>query len=122
AELARALDEHDGRLTAATEGIQRVDADRRDAATEEEALRAHADELAERLTRERARVAELEALLPVLEAEEAGAAEQAQAMADAKARLEERAAAVGSMRADLEVRSAGLADRREFLRRRLGEV
>ena len=122
AALARELDEHDGRLAAATDGLQRVEADRRDAATEEESLRGHADELAERLARERARVAELEATLPVLEAEEAGAAERAQAMAEAKAQLDERAASVGALRADLEVRSAGLADRREFLRRRLSEV
>jgi chromosome segregation protein len=122
AALARELDEHDGRLAAATDGLQRVDADRRDAATEEESLRGHADELAERLARERARVAELEATLPVMEAEETGAAERAQAMAEAKAQLDERAASVGALRADLEVRSAGLGDRREFLRRRRTEV
>jgi chromosome segregation protein len=122
AALARQLDEHDGRLTAATDGLQRVDADRRDAATEDEALRSHRDELAERIERERARVAELETVLPVLEAEEVGAAERAQAMAAAKSELEERAGAAGSLRADLEVRSAGLEDRRQFLRRRLTEV
>ena len=122
AALARQLDEHDGRLTAATDGLQRVDADRRDATTEADALRAHADELGERLAREQARVHELELTLPLLEAEEADTAEQAKAMAAAKAHLEERAAAVGSLRADLEVRSAGLADRRQFLRTRLTEV
>ena len=120
--LARELDESDARLTAATDGLQRVDADRRDAATEDEALRGHSDELGERLGRERARVAELEAALPLLEAEETGVAERARAMASAKADLDERAAAVGALRADLEVRAAGLEDRRQFLRRRLGEV
>ncbi len=120
--LARELDEHDGRLTAATDGLQRVESDRRDAATEEEALGGHADELAERLDRERARVAELEAVLPVFEAEEAGAAERSRAMASAKSELEERAGAVGSLRADLEVRTAGLAERRDFLRGRRVEV
>ncbi len=122
AALARQLDEHDGRLTAATDGLQRVESDRRDAATEADALRSHADELGERLARERARVHELELTLPLLEAEEADTAERARAMAAAKAHLEERAAAVGSLRADLEVRAAGLADRRQFLRSRLTEV
>ena len=122
AALSRQLDEHDGRLTAATEGLQRVEADRRDATTEADALTAHAAELSERLAREQARVSELELTLPLLEAEEADTAERAKAMAAAKAHLEERAAAVGSLRADLEVRSAGLADRRQFLRQRLTEV
>ena len=122
AALARQLDEHDGRLTAATDGLQRVEADRRDAHTEADALTAHAAELGERLAREQARVAELELILPLLEAEEADTAERAKAMAAAKAHLEERAAAAGALRADLEVRSAGLAERRQFLRSRLTEV
>ena len=99
-----------------------MEADRRDAGTEADALRSHADELGERLGREQARVAELETTLPILEAEEADTAERARAMADAKAHLEERAAAVGSLRADLEVRSAGLGERRQFLEARRVEV
>ena len=122
AALSRQLDEHDGRLTAATDGAQRVEADRRDAATEAEALRSHATELGDRLGREQARVAELDLTLPLLEAEEADTADRARAMADAKAHLEVRAATVGSLRADLEVRAAGLSDRRQFLRTRLSEV
>src|SRR3546814_13906036 len=43
-------------------------------------------------------------------------------MADAKAHLDEKAAAAAALRTDLDVRTAGLSDRREFLRRRLGEV
>jgi chromosome segregation protein len=122
AALSRQLDEHDGRLSAATDGLQRVEADRRDASTEAEALRAHAHELAERLEREQARVAELDLTLPLLQAEEADTAERARALAGAKAHLEDRAAAVGALRADLDVRSAGLAERGQYLRRRRGEV
>ena len=122
AALARQLDEHDGRLTAATDGLQRVDADRRDAATEAEALQSHAHELADRLAREQARVSELEVALPLLEAEEVDSAERARAMSDARSTLEARAAEVGALRADLEVRSAGLEDRRQFLRTRHEEV
>jgi chromosome segregation protein len=58
----------------------------------------------------------------MLEAEEAGIADRARAMAAARERLDERAAAVGALRTDLEVRGAALDDRREFLRRRLNEV
>jgi len=122
AALSRQLDELDGRLTAATDGLQRVEGDRRDASTEADGLRSHAGELAERLAREQARVAELELTLPLLEAEEADTAERARAMADAKAHLEERAGAVGSQRADLEVRAAGLEERRQYLRTRHREV
>jgi chromosome segregation protein len=120
--LARQLDEHDGRLTASTDGLQRVEGDRRDASTEVESLRSHAAELGERIAREQARVAELDHTLPLLEAEEAGTAERARAMGMAKAELDERAAAAGALRGDLEVRSAGVADRQQFLRRRLAEV
>ena len=60
--------------------------------------------------------------LKALEAEEADSAEQARAMAQAKAQLDERAAEVGSKRADLDVRTAGIADREQFLRTRLTEV
>ncbi|MGQ0832442.1 MAG: chromosome segregation protein SMC [Microthrixaceae bacterium] len=122
AALSRQLDEHDGRLTAATDGLRRVDADHRDATTEADALRSHADELGERLAREQARVAELALTLPLLEAEEVDAAERSRAMAAAKAHLDERAAEVGALRTDLEVRGAGLEERRQLLRRRQAEV
>ncbi len=122
AAASRQLDESDARLSAATEGLHRVDADHQDATTEAEGLRSHADELAERLAREQARVAELDLTLPLLEAEEADSVEKARAMADAKAHLDERAAAVGSLRADLEVRTAAIEERRQLLGRRQQEV
>ena len=117
--ISRSLDENDGRLTAATDGLQRVEGDHRAAIPEADGLRTHADELGERLTREQARVAELDVTLPLLEAEESDTAERARAMAAAKNHLDERAAEVGSLRADLDVRRAGLTDRRQFLRTRL---
>jgi chromosome segregation protein len=122
AALSRQLDEHDAQLTAATDGLRRVEGDRRDAATEADALRSHVAELGERIAREQARVAELDLAVPILEAEEADTAERARAMAAAKEHLEQRAADVGSLRADLEVRSAGLVERRQFLETRRAEV
>ncbi|MEZ5141354.1 MAG: chromosome segregation protein SMC [Acidimicrobiales bacterium] len=121
-DLSRQLDDNDGLLTAAGDGLQRVETERRDAATEADALQSHVDELAERVERERARVAELELTLPALEAAESETLERGRAMADARAALEERAAEVGGLRTDLEVRSAGVTERRQFLARRLGEV
>jgi chromosome segregation protein len=122
AELSRRLDETDGRLAAATDGMRRVDGERRDAVTEADALREHLAELTERVGRDRVRVNELEAALPILEAEESELVDRARAMQEARNRLDDRAAEVGALRSDLDVRSAGLEDRRQFLRRRLTEV
>jgi chromosome segregation protein len=121
-EAGRALDEHDSRVSASSDGLARVEAERRDAQTEAESLREHLGELMERLGRDDGRVGELAVLLPELEAEEAGMLEKGQAMTSARGRLDERAAAVGSLRTDIEVRAAGLDERRQFLRRRLTDV
>ncbi len=120
--LSRALDQNDGRLSAAGDALQRVEADRRDAATEAETLQSHLAELGERVQRDRERVAELAEALPLLEAEESEATARARQMAEARSAIEERAAAVGALRSDLEVRSASIEERREFLRRRLADV
>jgi chromosome segregation protein len=122
AELSRALDDNDGRLSAAADGLQRVETERRDAATESDALRAHLAELDDRLARERERIAELESTLPALEADEQELAEAGRRMGEARARLEERAAEVGARRADLDVRSAATRERQQFLSRRLAEI
>jgi len=121
-DLSRQLDANDGRLSAAGDALQRLESERRDVATEQEALRSHLAELAERGERDRARVAELETGLAELEAEEAQAAAQIQRMQAARSRIDDRAAAVGAIRTDLEVRAAAVEQRRIFLQRRLGEV
>lgn len=122
AELSRRLDQNDGRMTAAADGLQRVEGERRDATTEADALRAHLAELQERLAQGGERAGELEARLPVLEAEEADQADAGRRMAEARERLDEQAAAVGSLRTDLEVRGAAVEDRSQFLTRRLDEL
>ncbi len=122
AELARELDGNDGRLAAAADALQRVETEKRDAATEAEALQNHVDELTERLTRERGRIEELELVLPALEDEERANAERGRSMGDARSRLEEQAAQVGALRTDVEVRTSKVAERRQFLERRLGEI
>ena len=121
-ELSRLLDEHDARRSGAERGLERLAREQEEASAEAESLRTHAEELSERLSRDQARVAELEVTLPLLEAEEADSKEQAQAMQQAKAALDARASEVGKMRADLEVRTAGLTERQQLLRNRLREV
>ncbi|HVF75157.1 MAG TPA: chromosome segregation protein SMC [Acidimicrobiales bacterium] len=122
ADLATQLDANDSRLTAAGDALQRLETERRDVAVEQETVGSHLDELRERVEREEARVAELESMLPALEAEEAAGAERVMAMRSARSRLEERVAAVAALRRDLEVRAAGLDERRTLLTRRLAEV
>jgi chromosome segregation protein len=121
-ELARDLDANDSRLTAAADRLQRVETDRRDAATEGESLQGHTAELAERVEKELARIAELEAVLPGLEAADAELAESSRRMAEARSRLEEQAAGVGALRSDHEIQTAAVAERHQFLARRLSEV
>ena len=121
-DLSRELDANDGLLSAAGDGLQRVETDRRDAATEADGQRVHLGELQERIDRELARIAELEVLLPNLEAAELDTLERGRAMGASRARLDEQAAMLGAMRSDLDVRSVGVLDRRQFLERRLAEI
>jgi chromosome segregation protein len=122
AELARQLDANDSQLTAAGDRLQRVETDRRDAATEAEALQSHLGELTDRVAREGARITELEQRLPELELADTELAESARRMSEARSRLEEQAADVGSRRSDLEVRSVAVTERREFLTGRLADA
>jgi chromosome segregation protein len=121
-ELARRLDANDSRLTAAGDALQRLTAERHDVDIEHDAVSSHLAELRERVEREEARVAELEAMLPALETEEALGIERVTAMRAARSRLDERTATVTSMRRDIEVRAAGLEERRTLLSRRLAEI
>ncbi|HEX9258513.1 MAG TPA: AAA family ATPase, partial [Acidimicrobiales bacterium] len=122
AALVRRLDDNDARFTAATEALGRTQAERRDVATEADALAATRAELGERLAPEQARVAELEALLPALEADESAEADTARARQLARAAVDERSAALAARRRDLAVQAAGIDERRSLLRRRLAEV
>src|SRR5690606_38901330 len=120
-ELARSLDDNDGRLSAAADGLQRVETERRDARLEAETLRSHLDELTARIEREQGRISEREHALPALEAAEAETVESGRRMGEARTQLDERAAEVGAMRTDLEVRTAAIDERRQFVSRRLTE-
>ncbi|HEX2849218.1 MAG TPA: chromosome segregation protein SMC [Acidimicrobiales bacterium] len=122
AQTRRAAADNERRLQTAADGLTRIEAEQTDAASEGDTLRAHLADLGERVAREQERVAELQSILPGLEAEEATNAEKLSAMQEARARIDERASAVAALRTDLEVRAAGLEERRTFLTTRLGEV
>ena len=122
ADLTRRLDQHDAGFTASSEALARVQGERREVAGELETIAATLGEVVDRLQRERARAAELDGLLPALEADEAAEADAAKRRGEARAQLDARAAQLSSRRHELEVRNAGLLERQAFLERRLDET
>jgi chromosome segregation protein len=122
AAASRAVEANTSRARAASDALSRVEAERTDRQHELESARAQRQELAQRIEREAARIAELEGLLPELQRLAAAEAEKAAAERAARYRLSERAAAVAARRKDLEVRAAGLEERRALTGRRLREV
>jgi chromosome segregation protein len=122
ADLSRQLDTHDAGFSASSDALARTQSDRREAQTELETLEHAVGEAGERLNRERARIAELDALVPALEADEAAEAAAAKARGETRAGLDARAALLANRRQDLEVRNAGLHERQQFLERRLHET
>ena len=122
AQLSRELDTHDAGFSATSTALARAQSERRDTQSELETVEHTAGEAGERLDRERSRIAELDALVPALDADEAAEAEAAKARGETRARLDARAALLANRRQDLEVRNAGLHEREQFLQRRLEET
>ena len=122
AELSRQLDNHDAGFSASSDALARTQTERRDTQSELETLQHAIGEADERLDREHSRIAELDALVPALDAGEAAETEAARARGETRARLDARAAQLANRRQDLEVRNAGLHERQQFLERRLQET
>ena len=122
AEHVRRLDAHDAGFTANSEALARMQSERRDAQTEHETVDRSRTEAQQRTDRERQRIAELDGLLPALEADEAAEAEAAKARGEARAKLDAQAALLAGRRQELEVRNAGLHERSAFLERRLADT
>jgi chromosome segregation protein len=120
--LTRQLDQNDARFTAASEGLARTLGRRREFQAELEGLDRTVVDLTEHIERERVRIAELEAMLPSLDANEQAEADAAKARREARAELESRAGALASRRRELEVRNAGLHERQQFLESRIVET
>lgn len=121
ANLARQLDQNDAHFTAASEGLSRALGQRREFHAELEGLDRTIVELRDHIEAERARVAELDAVLPALDADEQAEAEAARRRGELRADLEARAAVLASRRRELEVRNAGLHERQQFLEGRIAE-
>ena len=102
--------------------LARAERDLEEAGTETETVRTQLTELEERARREAARVAELEARLPVLEAEETAVTEQGRAMSEARNRLDDRARTVAHQRSEVDVAAARLDQRRQALEHRGTEI
>jgi chromosome segregation protein len=121
-DLAMRLDSNDARFTAAAEALARVQGERRELNAELESLARAMVELTDHIASERARIAELDAVLPALTADEQAEAHAASARGRVRAELEARTAVLGSRRRDLEVRNAGLHERQQLLERRISET
>ena len=121
-EAADARDRRQRTIAAAAQAGERAAADRDDTLAELDLIAEQGEDTAERLARDRARAAELAAELPLLEAEETARRQRADAMADARQRLDEQVRHVAQRRTDLDKRRTALADRNTFMRRRLAEV
>ena len=121
-DLTRRLDSHDAGFSANSEALARAQAESREVQAEIDTVERGLDDADERTDRERARIAELEELVPALEADEAAEAQAAKARGEARAQLEAQGALLVGKRQDLEVRSASLHERQAFLQRRLGET
>ena len=109
-------------LKAAGEALKRSRADLAEVEDELAAMGPQDQELVARQALERARVVELEALLPELEAAAAEESRRASWERAERQRLAERGDAIATLRRDLEVRATGVEQRRALLSRRLAEV
>jgi chromosome segregation protein len=119
---AKALDQHQRQLAAATEARERAGRDRDDILAELDLLAEQQTDTTEQVARDRARAVELQAKLPQLEAEESALRERAREMAEDRRTLDAQGGQVAALRTDLDKRRTALADRNTFLRRRLAEV
>ncbi|MDQ6836897.1 MAG: chromosome segregation protein SMC [Actinomycetota bacterium] len=115
----RAADANADHSRSVATALTRAEAELTAAESEAATASGPGDETEARLAREIARVAELEEVLPGLEATSRADAE---AERTARGRLADRAAAVAALRRDFEVRVAGVEERRKLITARLDEV
>jgi chromosome segregation protein len=121
-DIAARLDDNDALFSAASEGLARAQQEHREVLAELASVERSIADVEANLERDTQRIAELDALLPALESDEAAEVEAARARGQLRADLERRASELASRRKDLEVRAAGLQEREALLRRRLDET
>ncbi len=122
AEAIAVLDDHDARFSATSERLARTKADHRDTSAELESLHRSATDTASASSGEAGRLAELEGLLPGLEADEAAETEAARRRHEVRTSVETAAAELRHRRQQLELRRASLDERRQLLTRRAEET
>jgi chromosome segregation protein len=122
AEVAERLDANDRRFTASSEALARAQSERREIGVELEPLAVRCDELVAIVAADDERIAELEGVLPALEAGESAEAEAVRNQQTLRSALDARAAVLGGRRHDLDVRIAGLRERSAVLAQRLAET
>jgi chromosome segregation protein len=122
AEAVRSDDRNEGAHLSARNALGRVTNERSGMTAEIEETSRQYTELDERIERDAARVADLQAEIPVLDAARLRAADQAQAARAERVRIDERIATIATQRKAWEVRAAGLVERRRVLSERLMEV
>ena len=121
-QLAAEHQQRVNQLNSARNSLPRLANDRADVSAELSALSQQADEARARGVADSERVAELEAMLPMLvEAENELAIKQSKRR-EASQRLDQRTAAVAAIRRDLEVRAASIEERRRILVGRQTEI
>ena len=121
-ELVTALDRNDGRFIAASEALSQAQARRREVDAEREGAARSITELVTVIEGDEQRLAELEAALPSLVAEEQAEADAVRQRDESRTALDAWSAVLVSRRRDVEVRSAGLNEQSEFLRRRIADI
>ncbi len=102
--------------------LEQLDREAQGRTVELEQLAGELEAIRRRHESDDARVAELQLVLPGLEAAEQDAQARAARLAEARAALRAGEERVAAMRRDLEVRAAALDERRGLLQRRLSEV
>ena len=122
AEAVRSDDRNEGAHLSARNALGRVTNERSGMTAEIEETSRHYSELDERIERDAARLADLQAEIPVLEALRVSAADLVEAARGERARIDERMAEAAARRKAWEVRAAGLVERRRVLSERLMEV
>jgi chromosome segregation protein len=116
------LHRHDREMSALAGDLSAAEARRGDELAVAAELAERAARLGTELDGDRGRLAELEALLASLEADEAMGRRAAAGSEQRRRDVDERARALGALRTELAAREAGLEERRRLLAERLAEV
>lgn len=118
-EALRERDANESLLARSSDAVERLRGDSAETSTEAASIEGLMAEVDQRRSVEVARISELVAQLPRLDAEEAELSEKAREMSGAREVLDSATAAMRSQRTDADVRDAAVAERRRYVTSRL---